>query len=217
MFVFCSLHVSDGPKARGLHNTIKTLGEHKETWQFWDGWKGKSNYSGRHSAFKKHNSSRETKMGSTCKGNPTKCRGKILLSLDFPDRPPSPTSTSIHVAMSPKEESVIAVVPTNNLIMKFIELQSRALVVGHTLGEEVERTTIVVVTKLKTELAEPSSSLKAMLEAMRALEEKMRQVYIEVEEAKKALKSELEKEKAEGAKENAKVGDREREKKNTIR
>ena len=70
----------------------------------------------------------------------------------------------------------------------------------------------MVVTKLKIELAEPSSSFKATLVAIRALKEKMRQVCIEVEEAKKALKTKMEKEKVEGAKENGKVGEREREK-----
>ncbi|KAL9321796.1 hypothetical protein ACSQ67_009849 [Phaseolus vulgaris] len=76
----------------------------------------------------------------------------------------------------------------------------------------IRKNHIVVVTKLKIELAEPSSSFKATLVAIRALKEKMRQVRIEAEEAKKALKTKMEKEKAEGAKENGKVGEREREK-----
>lgn len=63
-------------------------------------------------------------------------------------------------------------------------LQSRALVVGRTLGEELEKTFFVVLTKLKTEMAESTSPLKATLEAMEAFKEKMHQDSAEVEKAR---------------------------------
>jgi len=59
-------------------------------------------------------------------------------------------ASGVQIVISPEDKSILAVVPTNNLISKLIELQSRALVVGRTL-EEVS-----------------TSSLKATLEAMEA-------------------------------------------------
>jgi len=107
----------------------------------------------------------------------------------------------VHVAMSPEEESILAVVPANNLINELLMLQSCALVVGLTFGEELERTTTVVVSKLKTELVESTSSLKATLEAMESFKEKMCQDNAGVEKAQQALRAKLEAEKAECAKE----------------
>jgi len=72
-----------------------------------------------------------------------------------------------------------------------MELQNRVLVVGQTLGEELERTTTTVATKPKNELVESISSLKATLEAMEAFKEKMRQDNIAAERAQEALNVEM--------------------------
>jgi len=71
----------------------------------------------------------------------------------------------VQIDMTLEFESVLAVVPTNNLVAEWVELQSRSLVDSRTLWEELERT-IAVGTKQKNELVESSSSLKATLEAM---------------------------------------------------
>jgi len=108
----------------------------------------------------------------------------------------------IQVAMTLEEESILVVVPTNDLVAELAELHSRALVGGRTLGEELERNLAIMVAKLKAELNESSSSLKARLEAMGSLDEKMRQVITKADKAKKevaALKVELEVEKVDRA------------------
>lgn len=123
----------------------------------------------------------------------------------------------VQISLSPEDESVLAVVPTSNLISELMELQSWSLLVNRTLGEEIERTTTVVVTKIKIELAESTSSSKTTLEEMRTLEEKIRKVSLEAKEAKRALRAELEaervgrtKEFAERTKENAGAEEREK-------
>jgi len=82
------------------------------------------------------------------------------------------------------------------------------MVVGKALGEELERTKIVVVPKLKTEVAELTSSLKAVLEAAKACREKMRQDQVVNERTQEALKAEvarIEVEKVELVREKAEV------------
>jgi len=74
----------------------------------------------------------------------------------------------MQISITLEDESVLRVVSTNNLIAKWMELQSWTLLVGRTLGEELERTTTVVVRKLKTELAESANFLKASLDVMEA-------------------------------------------------
>jgi len=66
--------------------------------------------------------------------------------------------SGLHIEMTPEDESVLAFVPTNNLIAEWMELHKRSLVVGRTLGEELERDTRVV-TKQKNELAESTTLL----------------------------------------------------------
>ncbi|KAK7342541.1 hypothetical protein VNO80_25496 [Phaseolus coccineus] len=52
---------------------------------------------------------------------------------------------------------------------------SRRGVVGKTLGEELKRTSAMLVTKLKNKLAKLANSLKATLVTAKACREKMRQ------------------------------------------
>ncbi|KAL9276753.1 hypothetical protein ACSQ67_025766 [Phaseolus vulgaris] len=78
------------------------------------------------------------------------------------------SGVGMQISITPEDESVSRVVSTNNLIAKWMELQSWTLLVGRTLGEELERTTTVVVRKLKTEPAESANFLKASLDVMEA-------------------------------------------------
>jgi len=61
--------------------------------------------------------------------------------------------SGMKIAILPKDESVLAVVPSKNLIAELMELEICVLVVNWSLGEELERTTTVVVPKLKMDLA----------------------------------------------------------------
>jgi len=81
------------------------------------------------------------------------------------------------------------------------------MVVGKTLGEELERTKTVMMPKLKTELAKSANSLKAAVEASK---EKMRQNNLAVEKAQEALRAEIEAEKAELAKVKSEAEEKER-------
>lgn len=78
----------------------------------------------------------------------------------------------VQIGLLSENESVLAVVPTINLIVELIELQNRNMVVGKTLGEELEMTKTMAVPKLKMELAESGNSLKATLEAVEACRKK---------------------------------------------
>lgn len=71
-----------------------------------------------------------------------------------------------------EDEGVLATIPTKTLIEELVELQSRATLVGKTLGKELNRTRIVVVPMLRAELEESANSLKATLEAAETCREK---------------------------------------------
>ena len=71
-----------------------------------------------------------------------------------------------------EDESVLAVVPTSNLIEELFELKSRTTLVGKTLGEEMKRTNTTLVSKLKAELAESANSLKAVVRPWRCAKKK---------------------------------------------
>ena len=105
-------------------------------------------------------------------------------------------SQGIQIGMTPEEQSILAVVSTSDLVAKLAKMLSHSL-----------------VAKLKAELNESSSSLQDTLEAMGSLDEKMCQVSIEADEAKKevaALKAELEAGKANLAKVEGEVVEREK-------
>jgi len=97
----------------------------------------------------------------------------------------------VQIGMSLEDESVLVVAPTSNLISELMKLQNWEVVVDRTLGEELERTITTVVTKLKNELTESTSSLKATLEAMEAFKEKMRQDNVAAKKVQQALKRRL--------------------------
>ena len=59
------------------------------------------------------------------------------------------------------------------MIEELIELQSRATIVGRTMGDELCRAQTVVVPKLETELEASASSLKTTLEAADTYREEM--------------------------------------------
>jgi len=116
----------------------------------------------------------------------------------------------VQIGLLPEDESVLAAGPTNALILELVEIKSRALVVGRMLGKELEMTTTMVVPKLKTELAEFASSLKASLDAMEAFKKEGRQESMVAKKAQQALKVEIEAIKTELAKEKAEAEEREK-------
>jgi len=56
----------------------------------------------------------------------------------------------IQVGMTPKEESIIFTILTDDLVDGIAEMLSRSLVVTRTLGGELKRNSTIVVAKLKT-------------------------------------------------------------------
>jgi len=70
---------------------------------------------------------------------------------------------AVQFDLLPKDEGVLAAIPTENLIEELVGLQSRATIVGKALGEELKRTSTVLVPKLRTELAKSVNSLKVAL------------------------------------------------------
>jgi len=81
---------------------------------------------------------------------------------------------AVQFNLLPEDEGVMAAIPTRNLIEELVELQIRVIVVGKTLGEELNRTTTVLVPKLRAEWEELTNSLKAALEVVEACRENMR-------------------------------------------
>jgi len=128
-------------------------------------------------------------------GRPPKAQAGVELRSSFV-RQSSMLNPSLQVAQAlkfdlrPEDESVLAVVPTANLIEELLELQSLAVVVGKTLGEKLKRTSMVLVLKLKTELAKSANSFKATVATAKECKEKMRQDQMAAEEVQEALKSE---------------------------
>ena len=68
--------------------------------------------------------------------------------------------------MTPEEECILAAVTTGDLVPELAEIHSRAMVISRTLGEELERNSATVVTKVNAELNDSSNSLKMTLVAM---------------------------------------------------
>jgi len=91
----------------------------------------------------------------------------------------------------PEDKSVLTTIPIENLIKEQVEFQSRATVVGKTLGEELKRTSTMLVPRLRMKLAESANSLKATLETTEACREKMQQDQIAAKEIQEALKVDL--------------------------
>ncbi|KAK7364579.1 hypothetical protein VNO80_13316 [Phaseolus coccineus] len=85
-----------------------------------------------------------------------------------------PMAQAMQFSLSPEEESILAAAPTNDLIKELVDLQCRDTVVGKTLGEELTRTSVILVPKLKIELAELAKSLQEALATVEACREKMR-------------------------------------------
>jgi len=70
-----------------------------------------------------------------------------------------------------EDEGVLVAIPTKKLIREWVELQSRATIVGKALVDELERANTTVVPKLKAELEESARKLKAALEVVEACRE----------------------------------------------
>lgn len=81
----------------------------------------------------------------------------------------------------------MATTPTNDLVLGLVKMLSRLLMVSRTLGSDLERNSTMVMAKLKVELNESSNSLKATLEAMGLLEDKLRQISTKVDNVKSKI------------------------------
>jgi len=97
----------------------------------------------------------------------------------------------------PEDEGILAAISTRNLIEELVEMKSWATAVGKTLGEELNRTSTILVPKLRAELEESTNSLKAALEAVEACREKMRRDELTTKELQEVLKAHLTKVEAE--------------------
>jgi len=112
-------------------------------------------------------------------------------------RPLIMLSPSMRVAQAmqfnlrPEDEGVLVAIPTKDLIEELVELQSRATIVGKALSDELSRAKMVVMSKLKAELEESASSLKAALEAAEACREEMRKNDRLAKEEQETLKATL--------------------------
>ena len=89
----------------------------------------------------------------------------------------------VQVEITPEEESILAVAPTSVLVSGLIEILSHSLVVSRMLGSALERNLTTIMVKLKEKMDESSNSVKVTLDVMGLLEEKVRQVSIEVDKA----------------------------------
>jgi len=89
----------------------------------------------------------------------------------------------------PEDESVLAVVPIDDLIVELVELQGRTTLVGKTLGEELKRTNNVLVPKF--ELEETVNSLKVVTTTVEEYKEKMRQDQVAADAVQEALRADL--------------------------
>jgi len=87
----------------------------------------------------------------------------------------------VQIACTPEEEIIYAAALVDDLVSTMVEMMSITLVVGRTLGNELERNSAVVLAKLKAELNESSNSLKVTLEAMGSLKEQSRRVKTELD------------------------------------
>jgi len=89
--------------------------------------------------------------------------------------------------LRPEDEGVLSVVPCLDLIEEMVELQYRAAVVSRALGDELKRTKIVSIPKLKRQLSNSAVSLK---EALKAVEDAQKESKLAKEE-QEALKATL--------------------------
>ena len=103
------------------------------------------------------------------RGRPPKVQASVEVGLSS-DGPLTMLGSSMQVAsamqfdLHPEDEGVLVVIPTKDLIEELVELQSRATIVGKALGDELNRTQTVMVSKLKAKLEESVSSLKSVIE-----------------------------------------------------
>jgi len=93
------------------------------------------------------------------RGQPSKAQADVGVGQSS-IRKPSMISPSLQLAQAVQfnllleDEGVLAAIPTRNFIEELVKLQSRSTVVSKALGEELKRTSAMLVPKLRTELAE---------------------------------------------------------------
>jgi len=90
-----------------------------------------------------------------------------------------------------EDEGVLVAIATKDLVEELVELQCRVVVVGRTIGDELNRTQSVVVPKLKAKLEDSALSLKNALEVADACREEMQKKGQLAKEEQEALKATL--------------------------
>ena len=93
--------------------------------------------------------------------------------------------------LRPEEEGIMAAVPTLDLIEEMVELQCRAAVVSHAIGDKLKRVESVVIPKLKRKLDDSATSLKKALEAVEDCQKEKEKDNQLAKEEQEALKTTL--------------------------
>jgi len=93
--------------------------------------------------------------------------------------------------LRPEDEGILAAVPTLDLITETVELQCRAAVASHAIGEELKRAESVVIPKLKRKLDDSATSLKRALESVEECQKEREKDSQLAKEEQEALKTAL--------------------------
>ncbi|XP_068472816.1 uncharacterized protein [Phaseolus vulgaris] len=130
------------------------------------------------------------------RGRPTKVP-RIEAGSSSGGKPISMLGVGIRVAptmqfdLRPEDEGILAAVPTLDLITEMVELQCRAAVVSHAIGEELKRAESVVIPKLKRKLDDSATSLKRALESVEECQREREKDIRLAKEEQEALKTAL--------------------------
>ncbi len=91
----------------------------------------------------------------------------------------------LQAELTAEENEVFATIPTTKLMVETLELQSRALMASRTVVEELERVTTVTIPQLKKDVTEATQATKMSTE-------KAERLKVQLEEKQTALKAQEE-------------------------
>jgi len=91
----------------------------------------------------------------------------------------------LQAELTAEENEVFATIPTTKLMVETLELQSRALIASRTVVEELERVTTVTIPRLKKDVTEATQATKMAAE-------KAERLKVQLEEKQTALKAQEE-------------------------
>ena len=135
--------------------------------------------------------------GNRKRGRPPKTQVSPDVGSSSDGKPLTMLGLSIRVAptmqfdLCLEDEGVLVAIATKDLVEELVELQCRVVVVGRTIGDELNRTQSVVVPKLKAKLEDSALSLKNALEVADACREEMQKKGQLAKEEQEALKATL--------------------------